>query len=81
MKCGKIVLMGKTTKKRNKKYSGSNTKSDNVVRVHRVEAVVRSDFGQWIHDHKKMLRTSAIIALVGGIIIFLIVQGVLAVIG
>ena len=71
--------MGKTTKKRNKKYSGSGAKSDNAVRVHRVEAVVRSDFSQWIHDHKKILRTSAIVALVGGVIVFLIVQGILAI--
>ncbi|MGE5310018.1 MAG: hypothetical protein ACM3JF_03000 [Sphaerimonospora mesophila] len=71
--------MGKSTKKRHKKYSGANAKADNVVRVHRVEAVVRSDFSQWLHDHKKFLKTVSIIALVTGAILFVIIQGIIAI--
>ncbi len=72
--------MGKTSKKRNKKYSGSAAKTDNVVRVHRVEAVVRSDFSQWIHDHKKFLRTASITTLIVGVALFFIVQGIIAIV-
>lgn len=72
--------MGKTSKKRNKKYSGGEAKTDNVVRVHRVEAVVRSDFSQWIHDHKKFLRTVSITTLIVGITLFFIVQGIIAIV-
>ena len=48
-------------KKRDKKYTGVNAKqSTGIVRVHKVNAVVRSDFGQWIFEHKTMLKNIAI---------------------
>ena len=62
-------------KKRNKKYTGVNAKRPtNVVRVHRVDAVVRSDFGQWIHDHKTAIRYGAIVVVV----LVLVVAGLVA---
>jgi hypothetical protein len=70
--------MGKTSKKRNKKYSGA-AKTDNTVRVHKVEAVVRSDFGQWIYDHKKFLRTVSITTLIVAAVLFLVIQGIIAI--
>ncbi|MDO4271837.1 MAG: hypothetical protein Q4C83_02575 [Candidatus Saccharibacteria bacterium] len=57
--------MGKKTgksKKRNKKYSGVDAKRPtNLVRVHKVDAVVRSDFRQWLYDHKTIIRYGAIV--------------------
>ena len=62
-------------KKRNKKYTGINAKRPtNVVRVHKVDAVVRSDFGQWLHDHPTILRYGGIILLV----IIVVVAGMMA---
>ena len=70
--------MVKRQKKRNKKYSGIDAKSnDNMVRVHRVNAVARSDFKQWIHDHQKLLKYVVIGVLVVAIVIFLIVNAIL----
>lgn len=63
------------SKKRNKKYTGVNAKRPtNVVRVHKVDAVVRSNFGQWVHDHQKMIKNVAIAVAV----IALIVAGFIA---
>ena len=62
-------------KKRSKKYTGINAKRPtNVVRVHKVDAVVRSDFGQWLHDHSTILRYGGIILLV----IIVVVAGMMA---
>ncbi|MCL1876872.1 hypothetical protein FWF74_02465 [Candidatus Saccharibacteria bacterium] len=70
--------MVKSQKKRNKKYSGVDAKSsDNIVRVHRVNAVVRSDFKQWVYEHQKLLKRVGIAILIVGIIVFLIVNAVL----
>jgi hypothetical protein len=71
--------MSKSKKKRNKKYSGVDAKSaDNLVRVHKVNAVVRSPFGQWLHEHKKFLRRAGVVALVVGVVVFLVVQAFIA---
>ena len=76
--CCIISYMGKKTgksKKRNKKYTGVNAKQPaNVVRVHKVNAVVRSNFGQWVHDHRTILKYGAIVVAV----IALIVAGFVA---
>ena len=62
-------------KKRNKKYTGVNAKRPtNVVRVHRVDAVVRSNFGQWIHEHRTAIKYGAIVVVV----IALVVAGIVA---
>lgn len=70
--------MGKSSKKRNKKYSGADAKADNMLRVRRVNAVVRSDFRQWLHDHKKIIKNVSIAVAVIGVITFLIVQAFIA---
>jgi hypothetical protein len=71
--------MSKSKKKRNKKYTGVEAKSnDNLVRVHKVAAVVRSPFKQWMHEHKKFLRRAAIAAVIVGVLVFLIVQAFVA---
>lgn len=60
-------------KKRNKKYTGVDAKRPtNVVRVHRVNAVVRSSFGQWVHDHQTTLKYGAIVLVV----IILVIAGI-----
>lgn len=62
-------------KKRDKKYTGVNAKqSTGIVRVHKVNAVVRSDFGQWIFEHKTMLKNIAI----GVAVVVVIVAGFMA---
>jgi len=71
--------MGKSKKKRNKKYTGQDAKSDvNLVRVRKVNAVVRSPLKQWLHERKKFLKRVAIIALIVGVVVFLIVQAFIA---
>lgn len=63
------------TKKRDKKYTGVNAKQPTgIVRVHKVNAVVRSDFGQWIFEHKTMLKNIAI----GVAVVVVIVAGFMA---
>jgi negative regulator of sigma E activity len=72
--------MSKSKKKRNKKYTGVDAKSnDDVVRVHKVNAVVRSPFKQWLHEHKKLVRRVAIAAVVVALVAFLIVQAIMAI--
>ena len=62
-------------KKRNKKYTGINAKQPtNLVRVHRVNAVVRSNFGQWLHDHRTIIKYG----LIAVVAIALIVAGIVA---
>jgi hypothetical protein len=71
--------MSKSKKKRNKKYTGAGAKSsDNLVRVHRVNAVVRSPFKQWLFEHKKFLKRLSVIVLIVGGVVFLVVQGFIA---
>ena len=70
--------MVKSQKKRNKKYSGVDARlNDNMVRVHKVNAVVRSNFQQWIHERWKLLKRVGIGVLIAAIIIFLIINAVL----
>jgi hypothetical protein len=71
--------MSKSKKKRNKKYAGIDAKSDdNLVRVHKVNAVVRSPFRQWVHEHQKFLKRVAIATVIVGAVVFLVVQAFIA---
>jgi len=71
--------MSRNKKKRDKKYRGADAKpTENVVRVHKVAAVARSDRAQWFYDHRKMLKRVTIIAVVAAAVIILIVQGIIA---
>ena len=70
--------MVKSQKKRNKKYSGVDARSTkNTVRVHRVNAVVRSDFRQWVFERRKLLKRVGIGVLIVSVITFLIVNAIL----
>ncbi|MDR0957437.1 MAG: hypothetical protein LBM09_02575 [Candidatus Nomurabacteria bacterium] len=70
--------MAKNQKKRNKKYTGVNAKpSTNTVRVHKVNAVVRSKSGQWAHEHRKLIKRVGIAVLIVGVIVFLIVNSIM----
>ena len=72
--------MGKSKKKRNKKYTGQDARvDDNSVRVHKVNAVVRGPFKQWVHEHNKFLKRTAIVVAVASVVIFLIVQAFIAI--
>lgn len=62
--------MSKKQKKRNKKYSGINAKSrDDIVHVRKVNAKVRSNFGQWVFEHKTAIRNGLIVLIILAIII------------
>jgi len=66
--------MVKSQKKRNKKYTGVDAKStESVVRVHKVNAVVRSDFRQWIFEHRKLLRYICIGVMIAMAIVVLFI--------
>lgn len=68
--------MAKSSKKRNKKYTGRDAAEPrDLVRIHKSTAVVRSDFGQWIHDHRKIIRNVAIAVAV----VLFIVAGILSI--
>ena len=61
--------MSKSKKKRSKKYTGIDAKADDdFVTIHKVTAVNRSPLGQWIFEHKKIIRIIAIAALVIAVI-------------
>lgn len=65
----------KTKKKRNKKYTGVNAKQpSNLVRVHKVDAVVRSNTGQWLHDHWDLIKKVLIVVAV----VIVIIAGMIA---
>jgi hypothetical protein len=66
--------MSKARKKRNKKYTGRDAKTPDMVEIHRVSAVVRSPRRQWLFEHKTMLRRVGI-GLIIGIVIGLVVVG------
>ena len=72
--------MGKNKKKRNKQYRGADARDtgENLVRVHKVAAIARSDRAQWLYDHRKLLRNIAIAVVVVAIIVFLIVNAILS---
>ena len=72
--------MSKPKKKRDKKYTGRDAKPTvELVKVHRVNAVVRSNWRQWIYERRKLLRTTAIVVAVVAIVVFLIVQAFMAI--
>ena len=72
--------MSNKSKKRNKKYAGWDAKTDDsTVLVHKVSAKPRSNFQQWLFDHKKMIRNVAIVVAVVGVITFFVVQGIMSV--
>ena len=57
-------------KNRHKKYTGVNAKQPtNVVRVHKVSAVTRSNFGQWVYDHRTVLKYGAIVLVVIAVVV------------
>lgn len=62
--------MSKQKKKRNKKYSGIDAKKSNsTVTVRKVTASNRGKVGQWIFEHKTLLRTGLIILLVVAVVV------------
>ena len=68
--------MSKKSKKRNKKYSGWDVGTDeSTVTIHKLSAEPRSDFRQWIVDHKKILRVVAIALAIAVAITLLAVFG------
>jgi hypothetical protein len=69
--------MGKVKKKRNKKYAGRDAKTTGPqnIQVRKIEAVNRGRIKQWVFEHKKLLKRTAIVVVVGGIFLFLMIQG------
>jgi hypothetical protein len=62
--------MGKNKKKRNKKYTGIDAKpDDSVVTVHKVSAVNRSRLGQWLFEHKKLVKVVGVVVAVVAIVV------------
>ena len=61
--------MGKNKKKRNKVYTGADAA---VVRpiITRISATNRSKIGQWIFEHKKIIKT---VLIACGIVIFIVI--------
>lgn len=71
--------MSRRPKKRTKKYSGEDAKQFNRPSqpdtvVHRYTAVDRGPLNQWWFEHKKMVRTIAIIVGIILLIIWMIVE-------
>ncbi len=67
--------MARNPKKRNKKYRGADAKSrDELLRVHKTTAVVRSDFAQWFYERRVLIRN----ILIGVAIAAVIVAGIFA---
>ncbi|GHU08433.1 hypothetical protein FACS189431_4680 [Alphaproteobacteria bacterium] len=67
--------MSKSKKKRNKKYTGVDARSDdNMVTIHRVSAVDRSPARQWLFEHKKIIR----IVIIAVLVVALIVAGIIS---
>jgi len=65
--------MSKKSKRRNKKYSGWDASTDDsTVTVHKLSAEPRSDFKQWLVDHKKLIRIVIIVAVIIGIVLFIV---------
>jgi len=65
--------MSKKSKKRNKKYSGwDSSTDDSTVTVHKLSAEPRSDFKQWLVDHKKLVRIVIIAVVIVAVILFII---------
>ena len=57
--------MSKKQKKRTKRYSGEDAKTTGVSGqnkpvLHRYEAVQRNPLSQWLNDHRRTIRYSAI---------------------
>jgi len=67
--------MSKRPKKRNKQYTGEDAKPQGP-RVTRYTAEVRSPVGEWWHDHKKIVKWSAIIGGGGIVVIWLISEAI-----
>lgn len=65
--------MSKKTKKRNKKYTGTDAKVDRP-NVTRVQAVSRSPAKQWWHDRKRILKPVIIVVIVVAIVVWLLVE-------
>ena len=64
--------MSNKSKKRDKKYVGWDAKTDDGnVTVHKVTAVKRSNLGQWLHEHKKLVKGICIATAIIIVIILL----------
>jgi CHASE3 domain sensor protein len=73
--------MSKKSKKRNKKYAGWDSGADeSTVLVHKVTAINRPPLQQWLHEHRKMLKTVIIAVLVVGAVVALVVMGLSAIV-
>ncbi len=60
--------MSKKTKKRNKKYTGQDSKQSRPT-IYRYTAVERTKVGEWWQDNKKAIKP---IAIVVGIVVLII---------
>lgn len=60
--------MSRKHKKRNKPYTGEDA-APARPNIHRYQAVVRSPLGEWWHERKKMVKTTAMVG--GGAAIFI----------
>lgn len=68
--------MVKAKKKRNKKYSGADAAQTRPT-ITRVQAVHRSAAGQWLHEHRRMMKYIGIVALVI-FVLALVVSGIIS---
>jgi hypothetical protein len=67
--------MSRRTKKRNKPYTGKDAKVQ-APTVHRYHAEVRGPIKEWWHDHKRIVKWSAIIGGGAVVAVWLIVEAV-----
>lgn len=70
------IIMAKSKKKRNKKYSGADA-SSNRPKITKVQAVSRSKPGQWLYERKRLIKPVGI-AVVVILVIALIVSGIIS---
>ena len=68
--------MVKAKKKRNKKYSGADATQTRPT-ITRVQAVNRGAIGQWLHEHRRMMKYIGIAALVI-FVLALVVAGIIS---
>ena len=68
--------MAKAKKKRTKKYSGADAAAARPT-ITRVQAVNRSQLGQWMHERRQLLKTGGIIGLIL-LVIVLVISGIVS---
>ncbi len=74
--CYNLINMAKQKKKRNKKYTGADANT-NRPSITRVNAVSRSSIGQWLFDHKRMVKNIGIGA-VAILVLILLISGIMS---